>query len=790
VNLPAAGWLTSQLLHERVRPGLRHGLRGGVAALAGAHVRRPGLATLSVGVAISASAALLEVLNPQNYWLLFEDISAGVAPMTAAIAVAVAAVGGGAEHRRFRATLAVSLGLVAMGQLIADVPDLLGRTVVQLGAVSEACYVVGAVLGVTALMVVLYRRLESESRRAVVLDGLVIAAAATTLVLANWLRNSLPPGGQAGALFADPAVNLFLPLVSALFFASAAASLVAALALRIEPSRRGVWAASFGIVLVAVAWEGWLGRMLSGRPDGIEPMDFIFPAGALLAGYGGVTWNLERGGGPRYRRLALATSEWLPIVAIVGCAVLDVMPRSRPLEVDPIAVGMCGVVLLAVIRQRILVGRERVASERLTTAMSERAAATVSLARLEAGPTIEATAERICSEAMRIDGIDTVTLLAFSPIGVVPVAQSGPPCRPVAVGEPLPGVNGREIIEHAEFGLWLESWSGRVPADDFDRATIASGLRAEALAPLIWNDEPIGVLSVGATSEDHARRLSDRLATLTEFSVMSAAVLGPMLSERWQRDRIRADVQGVIEARAFTPVFQPIVDLATRRFVGYEALTRFSDGTRPDLRFLAADEVGMMVRLEMACLHVQVEQARRLPAGSFLSLNVSPTLAVCVTPLLDVVAAVDRPVVLEVTEHAEIDDYPRLMAALDQVRSHAMLAVDDAGAGYAGLHHILELRPQYVKLDISLVRNIDSDPARQAMVTGMARFAESVGCALIAEGIETENELTTLKLLKVAFGQGYFLARPAPIGAIPGAAPAADAATSRARKQGARRKAA
>jgi EAL domain-containing protein (putative c-di-GMP-specific phosphodiesterase class I) len=194
-------------------------------------------------------------------------------------------------------------------------------------------------------------------------------------------------------------------------------------------------------------------------------------------------------------------------------------------------------------------------------------------------------------------------------------------------------------------------------------------------------------------------------------------------------------------------------------------LTRFSDGTRPDLRFLAADKVGMMVPLEMATLNLQVEQAKRLPKGSFVSLNVSPTLAIRLTPLLDIVAAVDRAVVLEITEHAEIDDYSCLMAALNQVRSHAMLAVDDAGAGYAGLHHILELRPQYVKLDISLVRNIDSDPARQAMVTGMARFAESVGCALIAEGIETENELTTLRLLKVEYGQGYFLAKPAPIAA-------------------------
>lgn len=786
MNLSSEGRLATW----RRRPGVRNGVRGYACSLVARCAGRPGMVTLAIGLAITATAALLEIINPHNYWLFFEDISCGVAPTTAAIAVAIAASRGGPEHRPFRRALALSLGLTATGQLIADIPDVFHQTFGPLSAVSELCYVVGAALSVATLMVVLYRRLEGEFRRTVLLDGLVIMAAATTFVLANWLHQSFLPGSQVAALFADPTANLVVPLVSALFFASAAAAVVAALSLRIEPSRRGVWAVSLGVVLVALAWDGWLGRFLSGAPDGIEPMDFIFPAGALVAAYGGVTWTLERGGGPRYECLARTTLDWLPIVAIVGCAILDVMPRSRPLAVDPIAVGTCSVVLLVVVRQRILQGRVRVASERLTIEMSERAATTVSLARLEATPTIEGTAERICSEAMRIDGIDTVVLFAFSPIGVVPIAHGGLTCRPVAVGEPIPVEYGRELMEHAEFGLWLESWTSRVPRDDFDRITIASGLQAEALAPLIWNDEPIGLLSVGATSAGNARRLSDRLATLTEFSVMSAAVLGPMLSERWQRDRLRADVEGVIAAQAFTPVFQPIVDLTTLQFVGYEALTRFYDGTRPDLRFLAADKVGMMVQLETACLNVQVEQARRLPEGSFLSLNVSPALAVCLMPLLDVVAAADRPVVLEVTEHAEIDDYPRLIAALDQVRSHAMLAVDDAGAGYAGLHHILELRPQYVKLDISLVRNIDSDPARQAMVTGMTRFAESVGCALIAEGIETENELTTLRLLKVAYGQGFYLARPATIEATVGVRAEARRVVSATRKARRRRQAA
>jgi EAL domain-containing protein (putative c-di-GMP-specific phosphodiesterase class I) len=759
VNLRAASPLTT----TRRSPGISRAISGLVSTLAASYDRRPGLATLTAGFFITAVAAILELVNVGNYWLLFEDVSCAVAPTVAAIAIAMAAVRGPLKHRRLRRTLALSMGLTAIGQLIADVPDVLHRSLGALGAVSDISYVLGASLGVITLMVALYRQLEGESRRTVVLDGLLIMAATMTFVLANWLHQSLLSGGQVASLFVDPTANLVVPLASAFFFASSAAVVVAALSLRVEPSRRGVWAVTAGIVLLALAWEGWIGRFLAGRPDGIEAMDFIFPAGSMAVAYGAVTWSLARGGGKRYESVARATSDWLPIAAIVGCAVLDVMPRTRPLEVDPIAVGTCVVVLLAVVRLRVLQGRERLASERLTTEMSERAATTVSLARLEAAPTIEETAQRVCAEALHIDGIDTVVLYGFSPSGVVPMAQGGSICHPVTVGETLPERYGRELKEHAEFGLWLDMWTGRTPRDDFDTETIASGLRAEALAPIFWNDAPIGLVSMGATTEAHARRLSDRLATLTEFSVMSAAVLGPMLADRWQRDTLRAEVEHVISTRGFTPVFQPIVHLVTRKFVGYEALTRFDDGTRPDLRFIAADKVGMMVGLETACLNAQIEQARRLPAGSFVSLNVSPALAMCLMPLLDVVDGADRPVVLEITEHAEIEDYSKLMAALDQVRSHAMLAVDDAGAGYAGLHHILELQPQYVKLDISLVRNVDTDPARQAMVTGMTHFAEGVGCALIAEGIETENELTALKLLNVEYGQGFYLAKPAPI---------------------------
>ena len=102
------------------------------------------------------------------------------------------------------------------------------------------------------------------------------------------------------------------------------------------------------------------------------------------------------------------------------------------------------------------------------------------------------------------------------------------------------------------------------------------------------------------------------------------------------------------------------------------------------------------------------------------------------------------------------------MRALAALRGDIRLAADDAGAGYAGLRHILELRPHFVKLDIVLVRSLDTDPARRAMVGSMTMFARDTGCSLIAEGIETEGEMTTLLALGVGFGQGYLLGRPSP----------------------------
>ena len=773
MSLPLTGWLGNHRRNGPSVPGDRLGGPGrhrvgqaGRHRAAWAWLRlpaRPGPRIVVLAGAAVVITACLELANPGNFWVLFEDLGCAIAPLAGMLALLVT-VRQEREYRLFRGSLAACLALTSFGQVVRDVPDAIpGLGLGLIGTMADAANGLGAVLAVSVCVGSLYGRLESSARRTVALDGFIITFAAMTFVVANWLLHSLLPGTDAPILRGALGSDLVIPLLAALFFASAAAIVVAALALRIEPSFGGVWLMPAGIVLLSLAWEGWIARFVAGGADRVEIADFVFPAGVLIAAYGGTTWSLRPGGGERYERLADWIANWLPIAAIAGCALLDVMPRRRPFELDPIAAGTCLVVLLGVTRQRMLQGKEKRASDRLTGEMRERAATAMSLSRLEPAATVEATAERICAEALRIEGIDRVIVFVFGPSGVVPLAQGGPPSRPVPLGQPLPADKGRELREHAEFGVWLESWMTKPAEDDFDQATIASGLRAEALAPLFWEDEPIGLLALGATTAVHARQLGDRLPTLTEFSVMSAAVLGPMLGRRWQRERDRNELETVIATAAFYPVFQPIVDLETRTAVGYEALTRFHDGTRPDLRFVAAEKVGMSIRLESACLKEQLKQARNLPEGRWLSLNVSPGLAIEPDVLMPLLRRAGRPLVLEVTEHVEIDDYQYLLKSLARIRRRVRLAVDDAGAGYAGLRHILELRPQFVKLDISLVRNVDSDRARQAMISGMAHFAADVGCDMIAEGIETPNELEALRLLGVAYGQGYLLGRPEPL---------------------------
>ncbi len=211
-------------------------------------------------------------------------------------------------------------------------------------------------------------------------------------------------------------------------------------------------------------------------------------------------------------------------------------------------------------------------------------------------------------------------------------------------------------------------------------------------------------------------------------------------------------------------VFQPIVDLLNGAIVGYEALSRFSLSPErpPDQWFSEAAAIGLGVELEVHALRAALSERHRIPPETYLSLNVSPQTVM--SPLLSdlLVASPCEGLVLEVTEHVGVDDYGALTAALGRLRSWGLrIAIDDAGSGYASLRHILNIRPDIIKLDIALTRGVDADPARQALAIALVSFRQDIGAVLVAEGIETRGELEVLVRLGLRHGQGYYLGRPA-----------------------------
>lgn len=246
---------------------------------------------------------------------------------------------------------------------------------------------------------------------------------------------------------------------------------------------------------------------------------------------------------------------------------------------------------------------------------------------------------------------------------------------------------------------------------------------------------------------------------------LSADLTSNELSDEHDR-RLRTEVQAALRPGAIVPVFQPIMDIETLSLAGYEALARFEVGVqrRPDLWFETAQEVGLREELELAAIRAAAHRFDDLPSDAFLSLNASPETAISEglgEALLGL--PLDR-IELEITEHAPVPDYAGLSASLAPLRGAGLrLAIDDAGAGFASLRHIIRLSPDVIKLDISLTRSIDTDRARRSLAVGLVSFAMEMGLSIVAEGIETAAELETLRSLRVGYGQGYFLGRPGPL---------------------------
>jgi PAS domain S-box-containing protein len=400
-------------------------------------------------------------------------------------------------------------------------------------------------------------------------------------------------------------------------------------------------------------------------------------------------------------------------------------------------------------------------------ALESRIRTVLSEAVHEIGPTttLQRASQAICDELASVSGVDVAAIGVFLDEDEIDVvAASGSNGLPGLIGRRLPPHRARRIREQVAGGPWAVPWQQLDADGAWGTALTEAGLRAFAFGPIVHGDHADGGAVIGTRDEQFARALVDKLPGIVAFGTTSSAMLGERLHASRQHTLLHREIAQLVAARGFHPVFQPIVDIATREVAGYEGLTRFDDGRSPDQTFSDAWSVGLGNELEFATLETAIEAARRLPAGRWLDLNVSPRSLLHSDRLRAIIAAADRPVVIEITEHEPIADYDAVRQALKAVGADVRVAVDDAGAGVANFNHIVELGADFVKLDTGLVSHVNANLARQALVVGMRHFARATGCRLVAEGVETEDEARTLAEIGVDFGQGYLFGRPAAAG--------------------------
>lgn len=302
-----------------------------------------------------------------------------------------------------------------------------------------------------------------------------------------------------------------------------------------------------------------------------------------------------------------------------------------------------------------------------------------------------------------------------------------------------------------------------------DREAIVEMFRSGAVSYLVkgeatnveiartLTDVAAGHFSLPATV---GRQVLDELSTLLERAHQ----------QEGHRRNVEARVRRVLASGEVEMVYQPIFDLAEGAVAGVEALARFHHQPQqgPDRWFADAAVVGLEVEFDLLAVRLALQEALASPADTWLAVNICPATAMDPAFHAAVLGSQPDRVVMEITEHAIIDDYDQFHRSIEPLRqSGVRLAIDDAGAGYASLRHMIALAPDIIKLDVALTRNIDDDPRRRAMARALISFAAELGTAIVAEGIETQAEFDTLRQLGVRTASGYLLARPGPFGELP-----------------------
>ncbi|MCU1502606.1 MAG: diguanylate cyclase/phosphodiesterase & domain with sensor(s) [Ilumatobacteraceae bacterium] len=391
---------------------------------------------------------------------------------------------------------------------------------------------------------------------------------------------------------------------------------------------------------------------------------------------------------------------------------------------------------------------------RTLNSLSRRADAVASLADLTAHPDPHVTAALLCERIARAHvGASVGIYQARANGSYVSMAAVG--AQPLFLGDAPPARRSHHI--------------GGQPWIDLELSQLReSGGTWWACAPLRRQDRMLGLLVLGRTvTSGDLDETAQLLAAAVDYAAVAALHLEVGLADAVGLRLKQEALDEIIAARAFWPVFQPVASLDDGTVIGYEALTRFADGTPPDQHLAEAAEAGMGAELEMAMLAAAIASSGSLPRGTWLSCNISPhVLLAHRVEIHTLIESTGRSVVVELTEHSPINDYALVREAVADLGPDVLLAVDDAGAGFASLRHVVDLHPHFMKLDRSWVTRIDSDHSRQALVAGLVGFCARTGTRMIAEGIERAEEKAVLQQLGVLYGQGYLLGKPLPLADI------------------------
>lgn len=354
--------------------------------------------------------------------------------------------------------------------------------------------------------------------------------------------------------------------------------------------------------------------------------------------------------------------------------------------------------------------------------------------------------------------------------------------------------DGRRFFRHVQRGpgaLALQPGDSD-PLEDSYCARVVDGRLPELMTDACLNAEALTLaatraLPVGAHLSVPIRLADGRVygtfccfslapdPTLTErdlhvmrvFADMAAAQIEQELQHSEARHAAEQRIDAVLRCDELRMVFQPIVDLNTRRVIGFESLARFSAQPyrTPDLWFSEAGWVGRGVELESKAIRLALARVGELPADVYITVNASPELIVHGALAEALRGQPLERIVVEVTEHRAIERYEAISEAMAPLQREGLrIAIDDAGAGYASFRHVLDLHPQIVKLDNSITRAIDVDRSRRALAAALCGFARETGCGIVAEGVETQAELDAVRALGIAKAQGYHLGRPMSFG--------------------------